>query len=237
MSLIKSIMAVGFMCFLSGYAGASTLDEINKATYKLEISQEITLGETTRGFCSGTPISREFLLTAAHCVDFSPFTKEPVIKFTSVKRDPDTLDLYEERIVYLKYVASIKDKDVMILKPVDPNYIFYNHVDVREGIYEAPFGTLVRAFGHPYGLETFMAHGEFMGPGEQHGLKGLRKKFNRTSVPISPGMSGGGLYVEVEPGNWELIGVATASSPRNPHLSYFSTLEYIHELLEKVLKK
>ncbi len=174
------------------FAHASSLDEIRRGTLMLYNGAD--------GFCSGTLIAPDLILSAAHCAN----------EGDGVNVRLQTLDegevVLSEKIVYVKPVRTLKEWDVALFSPLDPKVNFVQAfgdsvavIDIASGdeAKTLKFGDRVLAFGYPKAFQLQVTDGLFSGTKV---LKGMYEHATyKISAPITGGNSGGGLYTYVCP--------------------------------------
>lgn len=228
--LIGFAAALGLAWFGSGVRAAD-LAAIEAATF--------ILYEGNRETCSAQVVhsgnGETLLLTANHCVGSGKEANYAVR--TTVENDEGDVTSYT---VYTAKVLKKDGKnDLAVLKLVDAGVSLpmTDLATVEEAAAALFKGAKVLAAGYPATGNAGMADLVFT-----DGLfTGLRKSFEpsvkvdvyRATAPIWYGNSGGGLYVEIAPGNWKLVGVATQTDPETPwETSLWIPASEIHTMLK-----
>lgn len=213
--IIGAVTALGLLLALGFCApsSASSLEEVNLSSHKLVWNG--------MDMCSMTAISPTEFLTAAHCVTMDG----PL----SVKFGSNSYELKVDKI-------NVGD-DVAVLSFVELDYKIENtnYVDISSD-YTPKWGDPLYAVGYPRGDILTITFGLFTGVVKIDNLIGLTGPFWKTTVPITGGSSGGGLYFaywNVDEGRleYELVGTATAAWKDVDFQSYFSTLDSVREIV------
>lgn len=189
---------------------------------KKSASTVVQLTEGGRGFCSGTLIddpdlrdgNQKTVLTAKHCV------KEvgQVIKIPY-------LGSYYDFVVK----SMSEDSDLAILQTDSmfgaPSAKISMSAHYREKAW---------AIGYPLGLSQVISEGYLGAIDVQDGFKDVSKSgaFQRASVLIAPGSSGGALFQLVD-NEYQLIGVATGINMKYFFVTYWTPIEEINSFLKE----
>ena len=224
--LLAGVVLLGLTLF----ASASTLKEVADSTYKFYIDG--------RPGCSAVAVSETKLATAAHCVasgtDYS----------IAVQKLGPNFELISMEIAYTDVIRTIKDKDVALLEIRDGRLPVF--VDVADPAkVDLQFGDPLITVGYPMAIDLTMTRGEFTGLVP---LPNLPSKggFYKTTIPVTGGNSGGGLYAQTEVRfstegggefiqEYELIGLTTAAYQHVSFMSYFSNVNSLDEVLKNLL--
>ncbi len=177
---------------------ASSLDDIQKGTLMLYSGGD--------GFCSGTLIAPDLILSAAHCTD-APDVNVRV----QILNDKD--EVMSEKIVYVKAVRTLKGWDAALFSPMGGGTFldaFGSSVAVVDVASEVDakgllLGDRLIAFGYPKAFQLQVTDGLFSG---MKFLKGQiwEHPLYKISTPITGGNSGGGLYMHCnDPLGWKLV--------------------------------
>lgn len=221
-------------------ASASSLEEIAASTYMLY--------GASSPHCSAVAVSPTQFMTAQHCVED---TEELNIR-TVTKNDK--FEKTSEEVRYLKVLRSFKPEDVAFLELLDPKTSMPNteYVDIMEDVDFVPkFGDPLIVVGYPMVVDLTITSGEFTGlvPLPMDGAEG---GFFKTTVPVTGGNSGGGLYAPMftinkgvntlglspsNPGiDYKLIGMTSAGYRNVSFMSYFSTPKSLDKVMKGLLK-
>jgi len=184
-------------------------------------SVSVQLTDGTRGFCSGTLIddpdlsdgNQKTILTAKHCVD----DVGQVIKVPYMGSYYDFV------------VKKISEESDLAILQTDS---MFGAPSVKIST-EAHFEEKAWAIGYPMGDSKTITEG-FLGAIEvQAGFSSVSKSmtFQRATVLIAPGNSGGGLF-QIEDGEYRLVGVATGINSKYFFMTYYSPLEEVKEFLK-----
>lgn len=221
-------------------ASASSLEEIAASTYMLY--------GASSPHCSAVAVSPTQFMTAQHCVED---TEELNIR-TVTKNDK--FEKTSEEVRYLKVLRSFKPEDVAFLELLDPKTSMPNteYVDIMEDVDFVPkFGDPLIVVGYPMVVDLTITSGEFTGlvPLPMDGAEG---GFFKTTVPVTGGNSGGGLYIPVHKytddvsrinvassapyTDYKLIGMTSAGYRNVSFMSYFSTPKSLDKVMKGLLK-
>lgn len=209
---------------LGGVASASTLEEVAKASFKLH--------DNGSPNCSAVAISPTQLVTAFHCVaEGTGVSNNLSIHF-------DTLDenynVISSQIETVKVVRGIKNKDVAFLELRNPKAMpITTYVDVaKPDEVNLKFGDPLIVVGYPMAIDLTVTHGEFTGLVPLP-ISGTVGGFYKTTVPVTGGNSGGGLYAEFGD-EFKLIGLTTAGYTNVSFMSYFSNVNSLNEVMKNL---
>lgn len=185
-------------------------------------STVVQLTDGDKGFCSGTLIddpdlsdgNQKTILTAKHCVD----------EVGQVIKVP-----YSESYYDFVVKSISEDSDLAILQ--------------ADSMFEAPSAKISTssyyqerawAIGYPLGLSQTISEGFLGAIDTQEGAKDVSRStaFQRATVMIAPGSSGGGLF-QIEGGEHRLMGIATGTNMKYFFITYWTPLEEIQDYLKK----
>lgn len=189
---------------------------------KKAASTVVQLTEDGKGFCSGTLIddpdlrdgNQKTVLTAKHCVkEVGQVIKVPY------------LGSYYDFVVK----SMSEDSDLAILQ-----------TDSMFGAPSAKISTSAHyqekawAIGYPLGLSQVISEGYLGAIDVQDGFKDVSKSgaFQRASVLIAPGSSGGALF-QLVGDEYQLVGVATGINMKYFFVTYWSPIEEINSFLKE----
>lgn len=193
---------------------------------KKSASTVVQLTEDGKGFCSGTLIddpdlrdgNQKTILTAKHCVkEVGQVIKVPY------------LGSYYDFVVK----SMSEDSDLAILQ--------------TDSMFAAPSAKISTsahylekawAIGYPLGFSQTISEGFLGAIDTQVGFQDVSRStaFQRATVMIAPGSSGGGLF-QIEDGEYRLMGVATGINMRYFFVTYWTPLEEIQDYLKKFGEK
>lgn len=219
---IAGLVVIILLFFLSS-ANASSLEEVSNASHKL-ISGE-------HPACSSVAISPTQLVTAAHCIprDYSNRNLSILIE----KLD-DKFNVLQKTNVYVTAVRTSWDDDTAFLEVKDSDYKFDTYVDFN--VKHIPqFGDRLFAIGYPQVGDLTITEGLFTTPSHLRALR-VEGTFWKTTIPVTGGNSGGGLYRYSDTTGYELIGLTTARRNDTSFQSYFSTSSALEAVMKGLLK-
>jgi len=234
-----AILAAAALAFLAfAIPGrASPVGDVIGATHKLYIGD--------RAVCSGQFVKsdekEDLFLTAGHCIASIPATDIAQLKTLNVRRTTfnDAFDAISQQIYFLRPVRQMIKRDLILFALTDPSGVFPT-VEVA-GVDDASkalvIGAPVVAVGYPKMMEITYTAGEFTGrvkiPTEE-----FEGAFYRTTVPVTGGSSGGGLYLKTTINgvdDYKLVGTTTGGFRDVGFMNYFSTVESVNELVRGFL--
>lgn len=215
--------------------GAS-LETILNSTYKLRTGEDDN--------CSAQAVSQTQLLTAFHCVDMK-LEKEAITSTYSivVEKKDDKKNVVSKSILYVKVLRGIKAKDTAMLELVDPDYVLPAFVPIasEEDGKALKTGQSLIAVGYPMVVDLTVTDGLFTGLVKAPpGLDGMDTLFYKTTVPVTGGSSGGGLYLQtglnkdVLP-EYKLIGTTTGGYQHVDFMTYFTPVTSLIEVTKSLL--
>jgi S1-C subfamily serine protease len=216
----KNLIAAGIIGFSSlfGVAQASTLQEIADSTYKFYIGG--------RAGCSAVAVSETKLVTAFHCVaNGNNFA-------IAVQKLGPNFEVLSMEVIFADVIRGLKGKDVALLEIRDGKLPTF--VDIASADYMPKFGDSLIAVGYPMVVDLTVTHGVFTGfvPLPELGMEG---GFYKTTVPVTGGSSGGGLYAPVKGGEYNLVGLTTGGYQHVDFMTYFSNTQSLNEVIKNLL--
>lgn len=214
MNSIKVIIAGLFMSLSACAAApayAETIQEVADSVYRVYDANLQTI-------CSSVAISETRLLTASHCLDNSVF-----LVFN--KFDPKGT-IVSSTVVPVFTINRDRKSDVAVIELMDRSFKLDPTRICTENHFQ--LGDQAFAIGYPKGQELTLTEGMFTSHSWLVSL-GLDGPFYKTTIPITGGNSGGGLFIS-DPMGYCLTGLATASYKDISFMSYFSTLESIENV-------
>lgn len=194
----------------------------SKTVALLKENEEGNIGS----FCSGVWVSGSTILTAAHCMEG---TNLGSLHYYSTPSDVFDNDTYRYRPTPIAHGSNLYaqdfDHDICLLRA--PNAPDHSVVDLTR--YMPRPGMFAQTMSNPLGLYWSYASGDVAGvrflPSPTTG-KGML--FVQTTVPISPGSSGGGLFDE----DGTLIGLSNSIADGGQVVNFFVHPWYIRALLK-----
>jgi len=168
-----------------------------------------------------------YALTAKHCVEKSPAGTQLV----------DIPRYQKNRIVgYDRMAAKVKAQDyksdLALLVLVDTDRLIENVATVAPSDIELNMGDPVWVVGYPRGMAKKVTAGIF-GSIETINFPKPGTEYFTTSSDITGGNSGGGLFARSNDGRYVLIGVSQVVMDGIWFMSYFGTLEAVHDFLDR----
>jgi serine protease Do len=164
------------------------------------------------GGCSGTFVSKDEILSAAHCFDTLPLTNIWVRDTSGKSYSAELIKLDVKHDLGLLRVPGLHHKHVKLGK----------HLTVGEEIINV---------GSPYFLEFLVSHGIVSAIHVE--VEGFKSLYTITDAAINPGSSGGGVFNS----SGELVGVNTMSlggfGDGWSGISFAVSIENVHHFLGK----
>lgn len=198
------LVALAGLLMLAAGARASSLDDIQKGTLMIYSGSD--------GFCSGTLIAPDLILSAAHCADNGDGIN------VRVQVLDEKEDVMSEKLVYVKAVRTLKDWDVALFSPKDSKTNFVQAFGSSVAVVDiasddeakaVKLGDRVIAFGYPKAFQLQVTDG--LWSGMKFIKDGIWKHpLYKISAPITGGNSGGGLYLLLPDQSLKLLGVNVA---------------------------
>lgn len=218
--MIKNVLksAVVALALMTGGAFAGTLEQAMNATYRLYHSDTFA--------CSAVAISETTLVTAAHCIPQAKSMQEVVNIRKEVTHENVKVKDFSSWSVNVDKLDRDADVAKISLRDITAKLSFTDMASHVDMIVAKP----VFAIGYPRGMELTLTDGIFTSVSDLTDM-GVNGTYWKTTVPISGGSSGGGLYV-FEEDSYKLVGLATASWRDVSFQSYFSTLNSLNMILE-----
>lgn len=238
MTTFKKILAATMMAVagagISTTAIAATLTDTAASVYRLHLGPLPVWGAEANAFnCSAVAVSDHQLVTAAHCIPFDYQTKTLSIVLT----ENDRTQILQQTILPFKVLRLNRSEDTAFIELHSKTYKLPNWVDVAAE-YSPKLGDPVYALGYPRGDVLTLTEGMYTAtvPLERESRGQWKGDYYKTTVPISGGSSGGGLFTrewnpEIKDWDYTLIGLATAGYRDVSFQNYFSTLEALHRTL------
>lgn len=229
----KTLLLTGSLLVSAiGGANALTLAEAADATYPIY--------DGTRRVCSATAVSPTQLVTAYHCIDGN---KD---KDNSISIGLETLDdkqkVLSQTFNYTLFVRTDKKKDVALIELKDKSMRLNQYVEMCDDVKDLKMGDPLWAIGYPKGLEKTLTDGLFSSKVDMENLTrgDWEGVFYKTTIPMTGGNSGGGLYRQMDNdvyGNAQYCytGTASAGWPDVSFMTYFSPLESAEFITKNLL--
>lgn len=225
---MKAILtALGIALATVTGAQATSLDDAAKSTYILHSADD--------GFCSGTIIDKDKMITATHCTDNGRINIKQLVYDT--KPDKGEFPLLREEVVYMKVLRTFKDEDVALLGTADGKPFpdsFGKPVDVASVVEvnkDLKLGTELWALGYPKIQELTLTSGMFTAKAALDIFGDGKGVFYKTTVPSAGGGSGGGLYMKFGD-EYKLVGTTSAGQPSVSFMVYYSSIESVDKVLK-----
>jgi V8-like Glu-specific endopeptidase len=227
MSYRRSIVALALVGIASliastAYVFASPRADVWKGTLMLYNGSD--------GFCSGTLIAPDLILTAAHCADKGDATNVRVQTLDELE------NVLSEKIVYVKAVRTLTEWDVALFSPKDPSINFVQAFGDSVAVIDVASddeakavqrGDDVVAFGYPKAFQLQMTRGTYSGTKVLKPSIWEKHQLLEMSTPITGGNSGGGLYLTLPDGSVKLFGVNVAGFRDVSFMNYATTHEAV----------
>lgn len=186
------------------------------------------VGKTDEGlkpFCGGVWVSRNWILTAFHCVKGETRVLPYVDPGDVGDEDPS------DSKVRLGYVAAWSNKAdlALVFDPEPPSHPFV-HVsnDTKESV-----GRPIHVMGHTVGYWWTYSHGYVSRDFKSESPAGMLVRVVQVSAPVWMGNSGGGIFDETG----KLLGISSWVSKAGPNLAFFIHPTVIQEFLEGVAQQ
>jgi S1-C subfamily serine protease len=199
---------------LAGTAHSATLENVAASTYKIFADG--------RGACSGVAVSDTKILTATHCLAGQMSIQIPVL-------DGD-LDVVAIDVRSLRVVRNFKDTDVALLELRHGTFPSVLEDFGSPNDAQMTIGDSVATVGYPM-VEDLTVHvGQYTGRTRAPQHLGLKTQTYKTTIPVTGGNSGCGLYRVVD-SDFRLIGVTSFMNTRVSFMSYFMPYENMQAVL------
>lgn len=166
---------------------------------------------------------RTLILTAAHCVPKGDTKLYDVAFPVYDKRNR----LIMEQVYPARYFGKSIKADVALLELKDKDTWFERTVKIAPADVTLYQGEDIISAGYPRARELTITSG-LLGPiVETNELNGVPREYYRGTPNLAGGSSGGGLYHKNAAGDWELIGINSATIPASFFMSLFLPVEQI----------
>lgn len=207
-------------------ANASSLEEVMKGSHKLYADGN--------DICSSVSLSENQIVTAHHCIDQED--TQYSIRFEKQEWIDDKLITTSYTHHNLKIIRRIKEKDVAFLELMDDS-VKLQPVDIADE-FKPKIGTPMVAIGYPRTDELTLTEGVFTALSDLSDATGggWKGPFYKTTIPITGGSSGGGVY-SVKDGDYKLVGLASAGYRDVSFQSYFSNIDSLKRVTKGLLNK
>lgn len=209
-----------------GPVNATTLEDAAASIHRLHLGPAKVWGVDADQFnCSAVAISEKQLVTAAHCIPTNPSQRTLSI----VLEEKTRTELLSKTIYPVKVLRVNYGEDTALLELKTRTYEFDKFVDVAEHF--TPYlGHKLYALGFPRGDVLTLTEGMYTATvGLEQSMR-WTGDFYKTTIPITGGSSGGGLFVEKD-GDYQLIGLASAGYRDVSFQNYFSSIESLHKIM------
>lgn len=198
-------------------ANSSPLETVLSSTHKLHSGQF--------PMCSAVAISPTELLTAAHCIPQKNEQRKNLnIRTTEMKKGVTI----SEKALYVRVAKINYGTDVARLTILTETETLPSFTDLAPN-YDPTIGSPMFAVGYPRGDVLTLTEGMFTEEVWLNAL-GLNAEFYKTTIPITGGSSGGGVYTKVG-SEYFLVGLTTANWRDVSFQSYFSTLSNVRQAM------
>lgn len=199
------------------HANSAPLETVLSSTHKLHAG--------VFPMCSAVAISPTELITAAHCIPTNTDQRKNLnIRSAEVEKGA----LISEKALYVRVDKVDYKTDVARLSILTKSEALPSFTDLAPNFNPA-IGTPMFAVGYPRGDVLTLTEGMFTGEVWLNAL-GLDAAFYKTTVPITGGSSGGGVYTKIGE-EYFLVGLTTANWQDVSFQSYFSVLSNVQEVM------
>lgn len=209
-----------------GPSHATTLEDAGASIHRLHLGPAKVWGVDADQFnCSAVAISPSQLVTAAHCIPTNPTQRNLSI----VLEEKTRTELLSKTLYPVKVLRVNYGDDTALLELKTRTYEFQKYVDVAE-TFTPYLGYKLYALGFPRGDVLTLTEGMYTATvGLEQSMR-WTGDFYKTTIPITGGSSGGGLFIE-DNGDYKLIGLASAGYRDVSFQNYFSSIESLHKIM------
>ena len=225
-----AVFLFAFFVVVTGVAivGAAPLDAIR---FQAEVvGPTVMLKGCTGSVIYSSAESGTYVLTARHCVK-GVEAGEMTVTVPIFDKD---LRRIRDEVYYAKVEMSAFYTDLALLKLMDVDRVFPVVAKVSPLSTQLSLGEAVWLAGYPGMLAMLITEG-MLGPQERLSFSGwpTSKEWQRASVSVVGGNSGGALWHVGKDGSYEVIGVVTGGI-QGTLISVFETRRAIHDFLKRL---
>lgn len=207
-----------------------------RLSYELNLESDdngikIKLDPFTRPYCSGVWISSSSFVTAHHCVDGMPMGEELTYVLQSDVFDSDGVARRIMKVKIAKLVDVDPEHDLAVLRALVPP----PHEVAALSIEPIEAGMIVHSMGHPRAMWFSYSSGDVAAVRRMHMPTELDDPIAKntlwvqSTVPISAGNSGGGLFDS----HGHLVGVCSRNRADGQGLNFYIHRDHIAAFLSK----
>lgn len=222
---LKMVFLAGCAAFVGCLVGTSLPTRPSPAPVGLIENSTVALVEEHGGslepFCAGVWVSREWILTARHCV-----SRSSIVEYVNHDDDKDDRDMVRVRVG----LVALKDaqKDLALIYSPGPSKHSFAHIANEEKI---GTGLPLNIMGHTVGYWWTYSKGYVSRDWITEGPDGERIHVVQVSAPVWMGNSGGGAFDD----QGRLIGISSWVSKAGPNLSFFIHASEINKFIDEAV--
>lgn len=213
---------------------AANLQDTAAGVYRLHLGPLPVWGAEANAFnCSAVAISGSQLVTAAHCIPTDYQSKVLSIVVT----EKDRAEITQQTILPFKVLRLNRSEDTAFIELKSKTYELPSYVDIAAS-FEPTMGDPIYALGYPRGDVITLTEGMYTAtvPLDDITRGQWKGDFYKTTIPITGGSSGGGLFTrdwntETKDWDYKLVGLASAGYRDVSFQNYFSHFDSLQRVM------